>query len=295
MKEKLVTCIIPTYKRCDTLVRAVNGVLNQSYPNIEVLVVNDNNPNDEYTLKVKEALQVFKGDERVRLIIQEKHVNGAVARNVGIKAASGEFIGFLDDDDEWEKDKAYKQVQYLNDHPDVAACVCLCSVYYKGVKKTEVAPYSNSNLQFNVLLRQVGIGTPAFLGRKECITDSRMFDETLLRHQELQFFAHFLEKYDVGVINEHLVKIHGDDNTNRPDLKMLVLRKREWFRSIRDVLSKYSIIKRHRIRCAHAFEVLYLALKQKNVIYILLCICYINLFIPAYFDLYKRIKARDVD
>lgn len=294
IESSLVSCIIPTYKRCDTLVRAINSVLNQTYPNIEVLVVNDNNPDDEFTMRVKAIMQIYEADNRVRLIMQEKHVNGAVARNIGIKAALGEFVGFLDDDDEWEPGKALKQVEYLNEHPDMAACVCLCSVFYNGIKKTEAAPYTNENLQFNVLLRQVGIGTPAFLGRKECIINTRMFDETLLRHQELQFFAHFLGKYNIGVINEHLVKIHGDDNTNRPDLKNFILRKREWFKSISDVLGRYSFYNRYRIRCAHAFEILYVALKQKNLMYIMICLCYINIFIPAYFDLYKRIKGRDI-
>lgn len=294
IERSLVSCIIPTYKRCDTLVRAVDSVLNQTYPHIEVLVVNDNNPDDEYTEQVKTALKIYEGDDRVRLIIQDKHVNGAVARNVGIRAATGEYIGFLDDDDEWEPEKASKQVEFLKDHPDMAACVCLCSVYYNGVKTQTPAPYSNIDLQFNVLLRHVGIGTPAFLGKKECITDTRMFDEALLRHQELQFFAHFLDKYNIGVIDEHLVKIHGDDNANRPDLKSFVLRKREWFYSINDVLKKYTAFKRHRIKCAHAFEILYIAIKQRNILYILLCICYINLFIPAYFDLCKRIKGRNI-
>ncbi|WP_081778494.1 glycosyltransferase family 2 protein [Xylanibacter brevis] len=290
--NSLVSCIIPTYKRCDTLVRAVNSVLNQTYPNIEVLVVNDNNPDDECTTQVKKALKIYEGDNRVRLIMQDKHINGAVARNVGIKAATGDYIGFLDDDDEWEPEKAEKQVNYLKSHPEFDACVCLCSSFYNGVKTWEGSPYTSDNLQFNVLLRQVGIGTPAFLGKKACVMNTPMFNPQLLRHQELQFFVDFLEKYEIGVLNEHLVKVHGDDITNRPNLENIVKRKREWFCEMKSVLSKYSMYNRYRIKCAHVFEVLLVALKQKNILYILKCICYVNVFIPAYIDLYRRIRRR---
>lgn len=289
----LVSCIIPTYKRCDTLVRAVNSVLNQTYPNVEVLVVNDNESEDEYTVQVKNALLVFKDEPRVRLIMQEKHVNGAMARNVGIKAALGEYIGFLDDDDEWEPVKAEHQVRFLQEYPAMDACACLCRIYYNGVKKWEASPYTNENLQFNVLLRQVGIGTPAFLGKKACVINTPMFNTRLLRHQELQFFVDFLEKYNIGILNEHLVKVHGDDTTNRPNLETIVNRKREWFHEMGAVIKKYSIYNRYRIICAHVFEVLLIAIRQRNFSYIIKCACYVNIFIPAYVDLIRRFKSRN--
>lgn len=289
----LVSCVIPTYKRCDTLVRAVNSVLNQTYPNIEVLVVNDNEPGDYFTVQVRKALEVFADNSRVRLVLQDKHVNGAKARNVGIEAAKGEYIGFLDDDDEWESTKIEKQVKYLLENPDMAACVCLCSTYYNGKKELEAAPYTNKNLQFNVLLRQVGIGTPAFLGRRECVIKSQMFNVNLLRHQELQFFVDFLEQYNIGVLNEHLVKIHGDDNTNRPNLENIIKRKQEWFHEMKDVINKYSWYNRYRIKCAHAFEVLLIAVRQRNVLYIFKCVFYVNIFFPAYMDLLRRVRGRN--
>lgn len=288
----LVSCIIPTYKRCDTLIRAVNSVINQTYPNIEVIVVNDNEPGDEFTVQVKKALEPFSGDSRVRLIMQDRHVNGAKARNVGIEAAKGEYIGFLDDDDEWEPSKAEHQVFYLLEHPEMSACACLCSRYYNGVKKMNGAPYDNENLQFNVLLRQVTISTPAFLGRKECVLNSPMFNMKLLRHQEIQFFVDFLEKYSMGVLNEVLVKVHGDDTTNRPNLDNIINIKREWFHEMQRVINKFSPYNRHRIRCAHVFEVLLIAIRQKNIPCILKCAFYVNIFIPAYIDLIRRLKRR---
>ena len=106
----LVSVIIPTYKRSDLLPRAIHSVQGQTYRNIEVLVVNDNvSPDDEYSQRLYTLIDSID-DDRVRLISQPKHINGAAARNAGIRDAKGEFIAFLDDDDYWESEKVELQV-----------------------------------------------------------------------------------------------------------------------------------------------------------------------------------------
>ena len=91
MNSALVSIIIPTYKRATMLQRAIASTLEQTYQNIEVLVISDNEPEDEFTANARKIVDSF-ADIRVRLITQEKHINGAVARNVGIKASKGEYI-----------------------------------------------------------------------------------------------------------------------------------------------------------------------------------------------------------
>ena len=89
------------------------------------------------------------------------------------------------------------------------------------------------------------------------------------------------------------MKIHGDDTTNRPNLEIIVKRKQEWFLEMQPIMNKYSFYNRYRIRCAHSFEVLLVALKQKNWLYIIKCACYVNFFIPAYIDLIRRVRSRN--
>lgn len=110
----LVSVVMPTYKRSDKLIRAIDSVLNQTYVNLELLLVNDNDPEDGYTKELKKRVEKYFNDSRFTLIIQDKHINGAVARNVGIKQAKGEFIAFLDDDDWWKKNKIEEQVKFLS-------------------------------------------------------------------------------------------------------------------------------------------------------------------------------------
>ena len=118
--KNLVSCVIPSYKRADTLRRAVDSVLAQTYNNMEVLVVDDNIAGDEFSNALHNIIDEYKDDSRVRLVTQPKHINGAEARNAGIRAAKGEWIAFLDDDDEWLPTKIEKQMAALEQHPEIA-------------------------------------------------------------------------------------------------------------------------------------------------------------------------------
>ena len=120
--EVLVSVVIPTYKRSDTLSRAIESALNQTYQKIEVIIVDDNEKGSLESKKVQEVLQKY--NNRVMYINPEKHINGAVARNYGIKKANGDYIAFLDDDDEWKEDKIKKQLDYLKEK-DVDGVSCL--------------------------------------------------------------------------------------------------------------------------------------------------------------------------
>ena len=142
LQDTKVTCVIPSYKRCDTVTRAIDSVLAQTYKNIEVCLVDDNVPGDEYSQRLQEALKKYDGDSRVRYITQEKHINGAVARNVGIKAANGEFIGFLDDDDEWLPEKIEKQMAIIQANPSLDAVTALWILCENGKEIRRCAPYT---------------------------------------------------------------------------------------------------------------------------------------------------------
>ena len=104
----LISVIVPTYNRGTLLGRAIRSVLEQSYRNIEVIVVDDaSNDNSD---------MIIKGfsDKRLFYIRHDRNMGGAEARNTGIKAAKGEYIAFQDSDDEWVKDKLEKQIQVFN-------------------------------------------------------------------------------------------------------------------------------------------------------------------------------------
>ncbi|WP_318568652.1 glycosyltransferase family A protein [Salinigranum marinum] len=104
----LVSVVIPTYGRAQLLSEAVHSVLNQSYQNIELLIVDDASPEP-----VADQLGDLPPDQvaSIEFIRHEENKGANVARNTGIKSASGDYIAFLDDDDRWMEEKISRQVE----------------------------------------------------------------------------------------------------------------------------------------------------------------------------------------
>ncbi|WP_158650917.1 glycosyltransferase family 2 protein, partial [Acinetobacter indicus] len=99
--QPLVTVYIPTYNRLELLQRAVKSVQEQTYHNLEIIIVDDcsTDGTHEYLEKVS------KEDKRVRYFLKEKNSGACVSRNIAIKNSKGEFITGLDDDDYFERNR----------------------------------------------------------------------------------------------------------------------------------------------------------------------------------------------
>lgn len=114
MSWPLVTVIIPCYNNADFIADAVNSVLQQDYPRIEVIVIDDGSTDSSVAV-----LQQF--EDRIRLIRQANQ-GPAAARNTGLKAATGDYIAFNDADDIWLPGKLMAQVSYMQQHPHIGMC-----------------------------------------------------------------------------------------------------------------------------------------------------------------------------
>ena len=106
----LVTVIIPTYKRSDKIERAIKSAINQTYKNIEIIVIDDNANFPEEREKTKKIVSKY---EKIKFIENEENLGGALTRNVGIDNAKGKYIAFLDDDDEFISNKIEKQMELM--------------------------------------------------------------------------------------------------------------------------------------------------------------------------------------
>ena len=99
MNTPLVSVVIPTYSRPTYLKRCVDSVLNQTYSNIEIFVVDDNNPDTEARAETEKTMAAYVDNTRVTYLQHDRNRNGSAARNTGWRASHGEYITFLDDDD----------------------------------------------------------------------------------------------------------------------------------------------------------------------------------------------------
>lgn len=113
MNEK-ISVIIPTYKRSIVLERAIKSVLNQTYKNFEILIIDDNLENSLERKETEEILKNYLKLENVIYIKNKNNIGGALSRNVGIEKATGKYIAFLDDDDEYCPSKLEKQINFYN-------------------------------------------------------------------------------------------------------------------------------------------------------------------------------------
>ena len=262
--SELVSIIIPTYKRAKFLPRAISSVLEQTYKNLEVLVVSDNEPDDEFSAKAREIVDSFQ-DCRLRLIIQERHINGAVARNVGIKASKGDYISFLDDDDYIDPNKIERQVEVLSQLDNSWGGTCCRFKAYKNGKLVEVSPPFKSGYVYKkVLMRQIKTQTNSLLLRRDALFDAGLFDESLFRNQDIQLLVNFSYKYKLFCINDLLNNLDYDDNINRPDPQKVAEIKKAFFHSVGDVIKTLTIFEKHRLKVLTRFDIgaLYIINKQ---------------------------------
>lgn len=112
---KLVSVVVATYKREAELKNALESLAKQTYPNMEIVLVDDNG-NDEWNSKVSETVEVFRNRYpkiKLECIVNNSNQGSSKTRNIGIHSANGDYITFLDDDDIYLPDKIRKQVEFM--------------------------------------------------------------------------------------------------------------------------------------------------------------------------------------
>lgn len=265
-EKGLVSVVMPTYKRSEKLLRAVDSVLSQTYTHVELLLVNDNEPDDEFSLELKKKVEKYFEDERFKLILQEKHINGAVARNVGIREAKGEYIAFLDDDDWWEKEKIEHQIKELeNLSEEWGGVSCKFRLFDKNQNLIgKSIKYPDGNIYKDILSLTSDVATGTLLLRREAFDKTRYFDENLLRHQDLQLLVDFTYLFKLKEVDEYLHCVDVSDTQNRPDGEKLIQHKKKFFESIKHVMDTLPSKEQKCIYCLHKYELAYVFMKNRQ-------------------------------
>lgn len=178
MPHPLVSVIIPTYNRADFLKLTLESVCNQTYPNIEVIIIDDGTPNDTNLLLCEKF-------EKVKYIKIENSGGPSKPRNVGILEAKGKYIAFVDDDDLWLPNKLEKQVAVLENNPDFGLVHSCCQVIdEKGIEKKEIIgrPGSLNVKHGDVSMRMIGnwtLMTPSVFISKDVVNRVGLFNEEM--------------------------------------------------------------------------------------------------------------------
>ncbi len=215
---KLVSVIIPTFNREKSITNSIMSVLNQTYPCIECIVVDDcSTDRTEYIVK-----QIK--DMRLRYIKNRSKKGASGARNIGIEAATGEYIAFNDSDDIWVENKLERQVQLMEKNPIYGMCYCRYRLHME--KNTICIPdlIDVSDMEgdiFNTLIRTNLIGTPTMLIKKETLYSIGKFNEELTAIEDHELALRIAGKYKIGYLNEILVEAYltkGSVNSNQKNV-----------------------------------------------------------------------------
>lgn len=183
LQEKMVSIIVPAYNAEKYIMQCIDSILNQSYHNIEIIVVLD-----ESTDKTRDVIMHY--NDRVRIINQQKKTSPSIARNRGISEAKGDYIAFCDSDDIFDVDKIELQVGFLEENPSVGLTYTDFILIDSTGNRTRqvVSPEWNFNLW---IFRQF-VAFSSVLMRRELIsklmvTDGYYFDESYPAFEDFDF------------------------------------------------------------------------------------------------------------
>ncbi len=230
--EELVSVIMPTYNGSKTIERAINSALNQTYNNIEVIVVNDFS-----TDNVKQVVGNIR-DSRVSFYDVDRKVNASHARNFGFSKSKGKYIALLDDDDVWKNLKIEKQVEYLKNNKErVAVITDYNLVQGENVKliRSNSKDYTKDILLMNI---QMAAGSN-LLVRRSAFEKLNGFDESFEGHQDLEFAIRLDQTSKIGHISGALLDLFGHSGRVSKNADRLISIKEKYFEKFFNVINQY--------------------------------------------------------
>lgn len=212
--NQLVTVVITTYKGVDSINRAVESVISQTYKNLEIIVVDDNGLNTEAQIETEKKVKQYSA---VKYIPHDVNKNGSAARNTGLKVAQGEYVCFLDDDDFFYPERIEKVVERFLQLDESYGIVHNSSRQIYSDKKDEIIEAKAEGDQFfNFISTKFRMGTSNVAFRKSALLEVNGFDDSFKRHQDWELMCRILHKYKLGAI-DYIGTGRVVENRNAPE------------------------------------------------------------------------------
>lgn len=209
-----VSVVIPTHNRSKLVKRAIDSVLRQTYQNFEIIVVSDGSTDDtDFVLK-----EISKNDPRVKFIAYENAKGANYARNIGIKEAAGDFVAFLDDDDEWMPEKLELQMNKFKENELLGLVYTGVEVIYYTNKKIinyYSIPKKTGNLSRDILISNCIGTTSSVVMKKSLFSKIGLFDENLKARQDYDLWIRACQITEVGAVNKPLVRYYNSTTTKQ--------------------------------------------------------------------------------
>jgi len=207
MKACRVSIIMPTYNRASLIGRAIGSVLDQTFSDWELVIVDDCSTDDT------ESRVAAFGDPRIRYVRQKKNGGVSAARNAGILNASpSEFIAFIDDDDEWMAEKISEQIEVFDrGDPSLGAVGC-GRIDHEGGQVETFLPKHRGWIFEDVLARRArGYSAPLLLVRRFPGMPDFLFDESFPCLEDAEYVLRIARQFKFDFVPKALIRVYRDD------------------------------------------------------------------------------------
>ena len=164
----LISVIIPYYKKKEYIISSINSVLNQTYKNLEIIIIYDDLNKEDLNLLKK----IKKKDKRIKIYINKKNLGAGRSRNKGIKLSKGIFVAFLDSDDLWNKNKLKKQIFFMKKNGINASHTSYTII---NSNNKIIGSRNAKDMSYKQLLKSCDIGLSTVVLKKEIITSKIKF------------------------------------------------------------------------------------------------------------------------
>ncbi len=214
LSKPLISVIIPTFNRKEMVIKAIESVMQQTYCQVELIIVDDGS-NDR-------TASTLKGQFSQAIIIEQNNSGVSAARNSGIQVAKGSLIALLDSDDLWMPHKLERQVAFFHKHPSAMICqteeIWIRNGRRVNPKKRHQKP---TGMIFESSLELCLVSPSAVMIRKPLLAEVGLFDESLPACEDYDLWLRIAWKYPIHLIKEPLIIKHGghaDQLSKTPEL-----------------------------------------------------------------------------
>ena len=195
-----VSVIIPTYNRAGSISRSLKSILNQTFQDFEIIVVDDGSTDDTHQVTADLA------DARIRLLRHETNLGPGPARNTGMQAATGHYIAWLDSDDEWFPEKLETQLTAMRQAaPQFKASYTAYEIVQQDFAKVYFSPYSDQRKLFLGSDKAPG---STLLFERTLLTEIGLLDTSMRRFEDWDWLLRYSRNYELLPVDRPLSRIY---------------------------------------------------------------------------------------
>lgn len=264
----LISIIVPSYKRDRSVVeRAISSLLCQTYEKIQIVLVDDNAREDlaEYRKQLSEMVEEI-ADQRLLYVQNEENLGGSGARNRGIQICSGEYVTFLDDDDEYLPEKVEKQYGFMLEN-SLEVCFGKLNIYNEEDKLVDVREHEIESFEIEYLRRyhltkQI-TGTPTFMFKRQVLLDVGGFDDVVMGQEYYLMQKVLLGNYKIGYYPDCYIKAYRTNAEAISTGKNKIIGEKALYRFKKSFFNTLSFGERQYVKCRH-YAVMAVAYKRNK-------------------------------